>query len=208
MKNVRIIFIISMLITCVSMGVVVFMALAESDVNFGETSLSELLKNENTQVIFIMPVVLLIIAASLIPFYRTIFPVKIKNGVKAKARVLEVNDTGVTINDNPQVRIKLELRTHEGTTLEVEAKTVVSRLSVGNVQPGVLASVVYDPLKPERIQVESFEIEEQPPSYGEAEEERPPSPTERLLELSDLRARGLVTEEEYQAKRAEILEDL
>jgi hypothetical protein len=208
MKNVRIIFLISMLITVISVGVVVFMALSESGVKLGETSISELYKNEDTQVIFFMPLILLIVGVSMIPFYRIFFPMKIKNGVKTRAKVLEVRDTGVTVNDNPQVGLKLELRTQEGTTLEVEAKTIVSRLSVSNVQPGVTANVVYDPLKPERLQVESFETEEQAPSPDGGSEERPPSTTERLLELSDLRARGLVTEEEYQSKRAEILKSL
>jgi len=208
MKNVRVIFLISMLITLISMGVVIFMALSESGVKLGDTSLSELLKNEDTQVVFIMPLVLLIIAASMIPFFRIFFPMKIKNGVKTKARVLEVRDTGVTINDNPQVGLKLELRTQEGTSLEVEAKTIVSRLNVAHVQPGVFANVIYDPLKPQRVQVESIEAEEQPAPDDESNEERTPSTAERLLELSDLRARGLVTEEEYQAKRTEILKYL
>jgi hypothetical protein len=144
----------------------------------------------------------------MIPFYRIMFPMKIKNGVKTTARVLEVNDTGVTINDNPQVGLKLELRTQEGARLEVETKTVVSRLSVSNVQPGILAHVMYDPLKPQRLVVESFEAPEQPVPEEGSNDERPPSTAERLLELGDLRERGLVTEEEYQAKREEILKTL
>ena len=208
MKNVRVIFLISMLITIVSIGVVIFIVLSGSGIKIGETSLSELFENEDTRVILFMPLILLIIGVSMIPFYRIFFPMKIKNGVKTRAKVLEVRDTGVTINDNPQVGLKLELRTQEGTILQVDAKTVVSRLSVANVQPGVVANVIYDPLKPQRLVVESFEVEEQAAPSEESGEERPPSTTERLLELSDLRARGLVTEEEYQVKRTEILKGL
>lgn len=208
MKNVRIIFLISMIIAVGSLGAVVFAALSDAGFKFGETSLSELYANEDTRVIFFMPLVLIIMGASMIPFYRLIFPMKIKNGLRTTAKVLEVRDTGVTINDNPQVGLTLELRTQEGARLEVEAKTVVSRLSVGNVQPGVLAHVLYDPLKPQRLVVESFEAVEQEMAQVEPQDQRLPSTAERLLELGDLRARGLVTEEEYQAKRKEILGNL
>jgi hypothetical protein len=208
MKSVRIIFLISMLIAVGSIGAVIFAALSDAGFKLGETSLGELFANEDTRVVFFMPLVLIIIGASMIPFYRIMFPMKIKNGVKAAARVLEVHDTGVTINDNPQVGLKLELRTQEGARLEVDARTVVSRLSVGNVQPGILAHVIYDPLKPQRLVVESFEAPEQPAADEGSSDERPPTTTERLLELGDLRARGLVTEEEYQTKRTEILSNL
>ncbi|GEM_PF-1305585 len=209
MKSVRWIFLSSMLITVGVMAIVVFQALAESGVDLSETNLIELFKNEETSVIIIMPVVLLIVLATMIPFYRIMFPPRIKNGINATAKVLKVWDTGTSINDNPQVGLLLELRTQEGTTLEVEAKTIVSRLSVANVQPGVLANVIYEANKPQRLTVESFEVP--PPTSAPSEEpadERPPSTTERLLELNDLRARGLVTEEEFQAKRSEILKGL
>ena len=52
----------------------------------------------------------------------------------------------------------------------------------------------------------------QPPAQpaGEAggEAERQPTSAERLEELADLRARKLVTEEEYARKREEILKDI
>ncbi|MBN2149130.1 MAG: SHOCT domain-containing protein [Anaerolineales bacterium] len=209
MKNIRGIFLISMLITIISLGIVVVVALSESGFKLGETSISELIGNEDTVIVFIAPLILLIVGASMIPFWRLIFPMQIKNGVKADAKVLEVHDTGVTINDNPQVGLRLELRTQEGATLEVDTKTIVSRLSVANVQAGVIANVIYDPLKPQRLKVESFEMPAPAPApVEEASEERPPSTTERLLELNDLRARGLVTEQEFQAKRAEILKGL
>lgn len=208
MKNIRIIFLISILITVISLGVAVYFTLSESGVRLGEVSLSELIKNEDTQFIAFLPLVLLIVAASFIPFYRIFFPMKIKNGIKTTARVLEVNDTGVTVNDNPQVGLKLEFRTQEGAIKVSMAKTIVSRLTVAHVLPGATANIIYDPLKPDRVQVESFEIGEQPVADRDSADERPPSTTERLLELNDLRARGLVTDQEYQAKRAEILEDV
>lgn len=208
MKGIRVIFMISMLIALISIGVVIFVALSESGINIGETSLKELWENEDTRVIFFMPIVLIIVGVSLIPFYRILFPMKIKNGVMTQAKVLEVRDTGVTVNDNPQVGMKLELRTQEGIRLEVEAKTIVSRLSVANVQPGIMANIIYDPLKPQRLVVESFEAREQAGPSDEGSEDRSASATERMLELNDLRARNLISEEEYQAKRSEILNNI
>ena len=208
MKNVRIIFLISMLITVITMIVVAVMIFSETGIKIGETNLKEMFQNEDTRGILFMPLVLLIVGLSMIPFYRLMFPMKIKNGVQTRAKVLEVNDTGVTINDDPQVKLKLELRTQEGLQMEVEAKTLVSRLSVGNLQPGIFANVIYDPLKPQRVKIVSLEEAEQPSPAEERVEERPPSATERLLELNDLKARGLVTEQEYQTKRTEILKNL
>lgn len=209
MKSVRWIFLGSMLISVGVMAFVVFQVITETGVDLRDTNIIELAKNEDTLVIVLMPVILVIVLATMLPFYRIMFPAQIKNGVHANAKVLKVWDTGVSINDNPQVGLLLELRTQEGTTLEVEAKTIVSRLSVANVQPGVLAQVIYDPAKPQRLTVESFEVPPPAPAPSEEPEiERTPSTTERLLELNDLRARGLVTEEEFQTKRSEILKGL
>lgn len=46
------------------------------------------------------------------------------------------------------------------------------------------------------------------PESGEVNAAPPRSATERLKELEQLRAEGLITSEEYQAKRSDILKDL
>jgi hypothetical protein len=134
----------------------------------------------------------------MLPFLRIIFPREIKNGVTAQAKVLKVWDTGVSINDNPQVGLLLEVSPPGGNSFQVEAKTMVSRLNAALVQPGITAEVKYDPEKPQRIQILSLNIQGTAPSNAAG----------RMEELNDLYDKGLITKEEYQQKREEILKAL
>ena len=104
----------------------------------------------------------------------------------------------MTINDNPQIGLLLEFLTKEGVKLQVEAKTIVSRLNVALVQPGLTADVVYDPQNTKRIQV--LEIDTSTGSDDSVEN--------RLTQISNLRDKGLLTEDEYKRKRDEIIKSI
>ena len=64
-------------------------------------------------------------------------------GRKAWARVESVQDTGVTVNNNPQIKIKLRVQPYGEPEFEVVKRMTVSRLSVP--QPGTTVAVAYDP---------------------------------------------------------------
>ncbi len=130
--------------------------------------------------------------------WRTMFPPDIKNGVTAQAKVLKVWDTGTTLNENPQIGLLLEVTPSMGAVFQAEAKTIVSRLQVALVQPGVAAEVKYDPQNPKRIRVLSIDVDSAAPSGAVA----------RMEELNSLRDKGLITDQEYQEKREEILHAL
>jgi hypothetical protein len=130
--------------------------------------------------------------------FRTVSPPKIKNGVTAPARVLEVHDTGVSVNDNPQVRLLVEVLPKSGSPFQAEVKTLVSRLNAALVQPGIEAVVVYDPLQPTRIQLSSMELNQVEVNSAER----------RLRELERLYEGRLITSEEYHTKREEIIKGL
>ena len=132
------------------------------------------------------------------PFARFLFPPQIRDGVTTEARVLKVWDTGTTVNDDPQVGLLLEFTPAGGTLLQVEAKTLVSRLQAALVQPGISAEVKYDPQKPQRLQVLTLYLQEATPKSAAA----------RMEELNELRDKGLVSDEEYRQKREEILKAL
>jgi hypothetical protein len=140
--------------------------------------------------------VILIFGLSLLPFRHFLFPPAIKNGIDGKAEVLKVWDTGVSINDDPQVGLLLELTSPGGAPIQVEARHVVSRLSVAHVQPGVMALIYYDPANLKHIEVKSFEVPAENASR---------SAEARLKELDGLREKGLITQMEYERKREEIL---
>lgn len=160
--------------------------------------INETINEGNPPWAIIIPVMVAIIGLSLVPFFKIFFPGTIKNGVTAEATVLKVWDTGVSINDNPQIGLLLEVHPLTGTTFQVEAKKVVSRLNTGVIQPGVKVKILYDPSNIKRVLVQSFQEMDSHPTNTEI----------RLRELQDLREKSLITLEEYEKKREEILKAL
>ena len=199
MKRLRSVFLMSAGIGVLSLGVVVYLMFWGPDhIELSGRTLPELLKGEALPAIAVVLVTLIISGAVMVPFLRTIFPAEIKNAVSAQAKVLKVWDTGVSINDNPQVGMLLEVTPAMGAAFQAEAKTVVSRLNAALVQPGVTVEVKYDPLKPQRLRVETIHV------GGETR----PSAAARMQELEELRDKRLISEAEYQRKREEILKAL
>ena len=161
---------------------------------------NETINDGNPPWAIIIPVMVAIIGLSLVPFFKIFFTGTIKNGVTAEATILKVWDTGVSINDNPQVGLLLEVHPLTGTVFQVEAKKVVSRLQTSLIQPGVKAQVLYDPANLKRVEVKSFQVETAAPGIGEVEM--------RLNELNRLRDKELITKDEYDKKREEIIKSL
>jgi formate hydrogenlyase subunit 3/multisubunit Na+/H+ antiporter MnhD subunit len=134
MKSMRTILLISGVIVLISLGVVVYMMFWGPDhLELGGRSLSELLKSGDLTPLIVIPIVLIVSAVTILPFLRIMFPAEIKNGVTAQAKVLEVWDTGVSINDNPQVGLLLEVSPPSGSPFQVKAKSLVSRLNAALV---------------------------------------------------------------------------
>lgn len=67
-----------------------------------------------------------------------------KVGVPATAKVLEMHDTGVTLNNSPQVKLMLEVSSPTGSYV-VETKQYISRLQTSMFQPGSMLPVLIDP---------------------------------------------------------------
>jgi len=68
-----------------------------------------------------------------------------KSGLAATAKVMEVNDTGVTVNNSPQIKLLLEVYPPNGQTYLVETKQLISRLQTSIFQPGSILPVLIDP---------------------------------------------------------------
>jgi hypothetical protein len=79
----------------------------------------------------------------------------LKTGEPAQARVLRLWDTGVTLNDSPQVGLLLEVQRQSAPVYQVETKTFISRLQTSQFQPGALLNVRVDRADPNKIAVES-----------------------------------------------------
>jgi Flp pilus assembly protein TadB len=78
------------------------------------------------------------------------------NGEPAPACILSASDTGVTVNDSPQVRLRLEVRPEGRPPYEAETTLLVGRLQVGMLAPRMPVRVKFDPADPSRVAVESL----------------------------------------------------
>jgi hypothetical protein len=73
------------------------------------------------------------------------------NGEPAQATVLQLWDTGVSLNDNPQVGLVLEVRPQNRPAYQVQTKSFISRLKVSQVQTGAVVAVKVDPTDPAKV---------------------------------------------------------
>lgn len=94
-------------------------------------------------------------------FYRLFFKPLInagrlmKTGLPGKARILEVRDTGVTINNNPQVKLMLEVKSSLGQRYTTECRVLVSRLNPGAFMPGMEVAVKIDPKNEKNVVIDT-----------------------------------------------------
>jgi len=71
------------------------------------------------------------------------------HGVEAEATILAVSDTGMTLNKNPYVKLRLRVEPIGLPAYETEAKAMVSRVAIP--RPGDGVRVKFDPEKPEDV---------------------------------------------------------
>lgn len=66
-------------------------------------------------------------------------------GELGEAEILDLDETGTTINEHPLVGFRLRVHPLSGSPLEAETERVVPRLQVPRIQPGARVQVRYDP---------------------------------------------------------------
>ncbi len=67
-------------------------------------------------------------------------------GEEAEARILEVTDTAVTVNERyPQIKLLLEVHPKTGEPYQVAIKTLINRMEIPQFQAGVTVPVVINP---------------------------------------------------------------
>jgi hypothetical protein len=152
------------------------------------------------------------------------------SGSRGVGTVLNVQDTGMTVNDNPRVKMTFRIEPLDGSAaFEARKTSTVSRVAIPRT--GDRYPVWYDAGDPEtwmyatvaddngRQQIRAL--------FGPAAETltgigdpaaaasatavaAPPanSAVERMQKLNELKAAGMLTDDEFAAKRAEILADM
>jgi hypothetical protein len=72
-------------------------------------------------------------------------------GVPAEATVVQIWDTGVTVNKDPVVGFLLEVHPDGAAAFQAKTKARISRLAIPRVQPGARLRVLYDPKDESRV---------------------------------------------------------
>jgi hypothetical protein len=70
-------------------------------------------------------------------------------GQQGEAAILSLEDTGVRINDNPRVRLLLEIRIPGYSPYQVEKTLVIPLIRLAQVQVGSTVQVLADPNQPD-----------------------------------------------------------
>ena len=152
----------------------------------------------------------------------------LQTGAKAVGTVVDVQDTGVTINDNPRVRVVMQIQPQDGSPAFQGEKTVtVSRVSIP--RPGDRFPVWYDRSDPTQWMYGSdmdpsvatpdvramFAAAQQAqwnapaPAAAPAPVAAPATdPLSEIARLNELRMQGALTDEEFQKAKDRLLAQL
>ncbi len=111
--------------------------------------------------IYIAAGMLVVFGGMFFLFYKLLFAPMInasrlqKSGISGRALIKEVRDTGVTINNNPQVKLILEVKNSFGQRYTTSTRVLVSRLSPFVYQPGMEVPVKIDPKNEKNVVVDT-----------------------------------------------------
>jgi hypothetical protein len=75
-------------------------------------------------------------------------------GIAARARILEIRQTGMFVNYNPQVSMRLEVMSDEWEPYETTVQAVVPVIQAAQCQPGTELAVRIDPDNPWHVILE------------------------------------------------------
>ncbi|MEO6253778.1 MAG: hypothetical protein ABIO79_10750 [Ferruginibacter sp.] len=111
--------------------------------------------------VYIAAGILLLFGGMFFLFYKLLFAPMIlasrlrKTGLPGKALIKEVRDTGVTVNNSPQVKLLLEIKNSFGQKYTTTIRTLVSRLQPFIYQPGMTIPVLIDPKDENKVVIDS-----------------------------------------------------
>jgi ribosomal protein L31 len=108
----------------------------------------------------VIAVMLLVFGGMFYLFYRLFIKPALnarrlqKIGMPATARITSVQDTGVTINNNPQVKLVLDVRNNFGQRYTAECRVLVSRINPAAYAPGMEIPVKIDPADEKNVVID------------------------------------------------------
>lgn len=75
-------------------------------------------------------------------------------GIPGRAKILEVHETNISVNNNPQFKILLELKNSLGEIYSATTKIIVSRLKPNFFQTGKEVKVKIDPQNEKNVMID------------------------------------------------------
>ncbi|HSI81293.1 MAG TPA: SHOCT domain-containing protein [Solirubrobacterales bacterium] len=144
-----------------------------------------------------------------------------QTGAKGVGTVISVQDTGMTVNDNPRVKMVFRVEPLDGgPAFDAEKKTTVSRVEIP--RQGDRYPVWYDPDDPQKTWAYATVADDSGRAtmrqlFGDAADSfvgmgAPAAPAPQgqdvaaqLTQLADLHAQGVLSDEEFAAQKAKLL---
>jgi hypothetical protein len=141
-----------------------------------------------------------------------------RSGVKGIGTIVEVGDTGMTINDNPRILIRMRIEPVDGTApVERTKKVTVSRVAIPRA--GERYPAWFDRMDAEKwmygtdVQANApAEVKDMfararagGPDYDGADADNDPSPVQDLAQLTGLWRDGALTDAEFADAKARLL---
>lgn len=80
------------------------------------------------------------------------------SGQPARAEILRIWDTGITVNDDPVVGFVLKVHPDGKPAYEAQTKLRISRLQVSQFQPGAVVPVRVDRADPKRVALDIYDF--------------------------------------------------
>jgi hypothetical protein len=134
-----------------------------------------------------------------------------ENGRSATAKILKIWDNGTTIgygsNSNMVgVGLLLEVYPEGGEPYQVKARDQLHVMDLSRVAPGMMIEVRVHPNKPDKVIVSQWNVSGAAQITAEFLPQT--APDQKLQLLKQMRDKGLITTQEYESKKTEILANL
>jgi hypothetical protein len=141
-------------------------------------------------------------------------------GKRCTGRVLSVEDTGVTVNDNPHVKITVQAEPPGEAPFTIVKKATVSRVKIPRA--GDTCVVFYDPANREGSNGITFDpvpgftavapaptaAAWAPPAAAQRVDDDDEDPLAKIAKLGQLRDQGLITPAEFETQKQRLLNEI
>lgn len=139
-------------------------------VGVGVTLTSAIIRGDIVEIIFVIVFTLIFVSVFYFAFRATLGSEVarrriIERGIPAEAAILEFHETGVTMQQGLYylIRFVLEVRPKDKPAYRAETKALISRMTMAQLQPGVVVPVMIDRNNPKKVAIlEKFSAEKRP----------------------------------------------